>query len=70
IEYAEPLETYLIEHDVKSFDYSQFCNIKVIGKGGYAIVYSASYEGEVYALKSLNNNLALGYSEYKQLKNE
>ncbi|RIB03737.1 kinase-like domain-containing protein [Gigaspora rosea] len=37
---------------------------------GFAIVYSAVFDGKTYALKSLNNNLGLNDKEFKQFRRE
>jgi predicted Ser/Thr protein kinase len=42
---------------IKSFDYSQFSNLHLIGKGGFSFVYSVTFQGKEYALKILNKNL-------------
>ncbi|CAG8742481.1 12656_t:CDS:2, partial [Cetraspora pellucida] len=70
IEYSEQLKSYLNKYDIESFDYSQFQNIKTIGKGAYATVYSATFKEKVYALKSLDNNLGLDEREFNQLQRE
>ncbi|CAG8489607.1 10986_t:CDS:2, partial [Scutellospora calospora] len=69
-EYSEQLETYLKKYKIKQFDYLQCSDIKRIGTGGYAIVYSASFEGHKYALKSLNVNLSFEEKEFKIFKRE
>ncbi|CAG8508707.1 10729_t:CDS:2, partial [Scutellospora calospora] len=70
IEYSEHLEKYLEENKIKIFDYSKYNNLKYIGKGGFAVVYSATFEGKEYALKSINNNLGLSDKEFKLFKRE
>ncbi|CAG8809744.1 12521_t:CDS:2, partial [Cetraspora pellucida] len=70
IEYSEQLKSYLNKYAIKNYDYSQFQNIKTIGKGAYATVYSATFQEEVYALKSLDNNLGLDEREFNQLQRE
>ncbi|CAG8445552.1 10239_t:CDS:2, partial [Scutellospora calospora] len=69
-EYSEQLETYLKKYNIKNFEYSQCSDIKRIGKGGYAVVYSASFEGQMYALKSLDINLSFEEKEFKVFKRE
>ncbi|CAG8476640.1 6601_t:CDS:2 [Scutellospora calospora] len=44
--------------------------IKIIGQGGFAVVYSAIFQGKEYALKSLNNNITLDNKAFKQIRNE
>ncbi|CAG8670865.1 2073_t:CDS:1, partial [Racocetra fulgida] len=68
-EFSEQLEAYL-KNCIKSYDYSQFSDVEKIGVGGYAVVYSATFNGQTYALKSLNNNLKFGDKEFKQFKRE
>ncbi|CAG8560769.1 25079_t:CDS:10, partial [Dentiscutata erythropus] len=67
IEYTKELETSC---DVKHFDYSQFSDCKVIGRGGYSVVYSAIFEGQIYAIKSLKNNLSFDDKIFKNVKSE
>ncbi|CAG8433913.1 6744_t:CDS:10 [Scutellospora calospora] len=69
-EYSERLETYSKKHNIKNFEYSQYSDLKCIGKGGYGVVYSATFQGQQYALKSLNNNLNFGKKEFKNFKRE
>ncbi|CAG8808370.1 9610_t:CDS:2, partial [Racocetra persica] len=69
-EFSEQLEAYLKFHRIKFFDYSQYSDIKRIGEGGYAVVYSATFDGQTYALKSLNNNLRFEDKEFRQFKRE
>ncbi|CAG8724868.1 25884_t:CDS:2, partial [Dentiscutata erythropus] len=69
-EFSERLEAYLKSQTIKRFDYSQFRDVKRIGEGGYAVVYSAAFNGQTYALKSLNNNLKFERKEFKQFKHE
>ncbi|CAG8738724.1 16011_t:CDS:2, partial [Cetraspora pellucida] len=56
-EKACQLKSYLNKFNVKNFDYSQFHNTKIIGKGAFATVYSTVFQEKEYALKSLDNNL-------------
>ncbi|CAG8800358.1 16708_t:CDS:2, partial [Racocetra persica] len=70
IEYSEQLERYFEKYKIKKFDYSQHKNRKFIGNGGFAVVYSATWDDKEYALKSLNNNLGLNGREFKQFKRE
>lgn len=69
-EYSEKLKSYLVKYDITNFDYSQFCNVKIIGSGAYATVYSATFQEKEYALKSLKNNLSLDEREFNQLQRE
>ncbi|CAG8466706.1 6932_t:CDS:2, partial [Dentiscutata erythropus] len=69
-EYSKKLETYLKSHDIKCFNYSECNNLKRIGQGGFATVYSAYFQKREYALKSLNNNLCLDDDSFKRLRNE
>ncbi|CAG8736262.1 24549_t:CDS:2, partial [Racocetra persica] len=52
---SEKLEKLLEEKSIKRYDFSQFSNLKIIGRGGSAIVYTGVHKGEQYALKTLNN---------------
>ncbi|CAG8555585.1 4160_t:CDS:2, partial [Cetraspora pellucida] len=70
VEYSDQLMTYFKKYDIKIFDCSQHENLKVIGSGGFAVVYSTILEGEKYALKSLKNNLSLNHKEFKQFRRE
>ncbi|CAG8631567.1 11846_t:CDS:2, partial [Racocetra persica] len=47
----ELIETMLKEHEIERIDYLKFDDIKEVGRGGNAIVYSAKYSGEVIAYK-------------------
>ncbi|CAG8702463.1 5958_t:CDS:2, partial [Racocetra fulgida] len=58
IEYSKQLEKTLEGFGIRTFDYSQFRNTKIVGCGGSAVVYSAVFQGKKYALKSLKNNLS------------
>ncbi|CAG8572392.1 6505_t:CDS:2, partial [Racocetra fulgida] len=64
------LEKYLKDSNIKWFDYSEFSEPEIIGSGGCANVYSATFQGKEYALKSLKNNLSLDYKQFKQFKRE
>ncbi|CAG8587723.1 11869_t:CDS:2, partial [Cetraspora pellucida] len=70
MKYSEQLLSYFKENNMKYFDYSQHKNRKFIGKGGFAIVYSAILEGEERALKSLNNSFRFNDKEFKQFSRE
>ncbi|CAG8617247.1 6675_t:CDS:2 [Gigaspora rosea] len=63
LELTESIEQKLKELGVKMFDYVLFKELKYVGRGGYAIVYSAEYCGQQYALKSLGNTLRLENKE-------
>ncbi|CAG8756128.1 10417_t:CDS:2, partial [Gigaspora margarita] len=69
-EWAEMFEKGLKESNIKSFEYSLYNDIKLIGRGGSSIVYAASYQGKTYALKSLKRNLVLDVETKKTLINE
>ncbi|KAF0470041.1 kinase-like protein [Gigaspora margarita] len=71
LEYSKELEKYLKKKHIKSFEYSQCSNLKRIGRGGYAIVYEATFQGQRYAIKSLNNNLSFADKKiYQQFRHE
>ncbi|CAG8677922.1 8075_t:CDS:2, partial [Racocetra fulgida] len=67
---SKQLETSLKKYSVKCFDFSEFSDLVTVGGGGYGVVYSATFQGQTYALKSLNNNLNFGDKEFKQFKRE
>ncbi|CAG8446780.1 22904_t:CDS:2 [Dentiscutata erythropus] len=71
-EYSEQLEKHSEKYGAQKYDYLQFNILSIIGYGGSAIVYSATFqeEKEKYALKSLNNNLILNYKSFKKLARE
>ncbi|KAF0538384.1 kinase-like protein [Gigaspora margarita] len=69
--YSEELEKYLTnECKVKSYDYSQFSDLKLIGSGRFAMVFSANFQKRTYALKSLNKNLFLDEETSQTLARE
>ncbi|CAG8519931.1 23372_t:CDS:2 [Dentiscutata erythropus] len=70
MQYSEQLLSFFEDNNIKIFDYSQHKNRKFIGKGGFAIVYSAIFDGIKYALKSFNNNLSLNDKEFQQFSRE
>ncbi|CAG8769438.1 8591_t:CDS:2 [Cetraspora pellucida] len=70
IDYSEELLEYFEKNNIKIFDYSERKNLKRIGQGGYAVVYSVILEGKNYALKSLNNNLDFDHNQFRQFKHE
>ncbi|CAG8749165.1 13982_t:CDS:1, partial [Gigaspora rosea] len=69
-EQIKQLEIYLKEKNVKNFDYSQCKDLKQIGEGGFGIVYSATFQGTKYALKSLRKNLQLQEEDIRDFKDE
>ncbi|KAF0349247.1 kinase-like protein [Gigaspora margarita] len=69
-QYSKKLETSLKDHNIKYFDYSQYSDFKPIGSGGYADVHSAIFEGQIYAIKSLKNNLYLDDRLFKKVESE
>ncbi|CAG8474390.1 28196_t:CDS:2 [Racocetra persica] len=46
----------ITKDSIAEYGFSVFENKKVIGKGGFGVVYSAEYNGEKFALKSLDND--------------
>ncbi|KAF0483215.1 kinase-like protein [Gigaspora margarita] len=62
-ELTESIEQKLKELGVKMFNYLLFRELKYVGSGGYANVYSAKFYGQQYALKSLRNTLRLENKE-------
>ncbi|CAG8671891.1 8640_t:CDS:2 [Dentiscutata erythropus] len=69
-EYSEELERSLIKYKIDNFDYPKFNNKKIIGKGASAIIYSATFGGKTYALKSLDNYLHFDEKSFKKLIRE
>ncbi|CAG8849228.1 18070_t:CDS:1, partial [Gigaspora margarita] len=51
--------------NIKEFNYSLFNVNKKIGDSEFSLVYSANFSEEIYALKSLNNNL--DKNKFKQI---
>ncbi|CAG8667483.1 15938_t:CDS:2, partial [Gigaspora rosea] len=70
VAYSKRLEKYLNECKIQNFCHSEFSDHKIIGQGGFAVVYSTIFRGKKYALKSLNNNIILDNKAFKQIKNE
>ncbi|CAG8488933.1 5455_t:CDS:2, partial [Dentiscutata erythropus] len=70
VAYSKQLEKYLNEYNIRNFCHSEFSDHKIIGQGGFAVVYSVVFQGTKYALKSLNNNIVLDNKAFKQIKNE
>ncbi|CAG8482024.1 24998_t:CDS:2 [Dentiscutata erythropus] len=70
VNYSEQLDAYLKDKDVKVFDHSQFEDLIKIGCGAFGTVYSATYQGIGYALKSLKKNLKLEEKEFEDFKHE
>ncbi|CAG8520846.1 2197_t:CDS:2, partial [Scutellospora calospora] len=70
-EYSERLEKYLMnECGIKKYDFSKFIELRVIGEGGSAIMYSAKFQDETYALKSLRTNLHIPEKSLKKFIRE
>ncbi|CAG8768131.1 12618_t:CDS:2, partial [Racocetra persica] len=67
-ECSEQLEASL--EKVKKFDYSQFSDVRSIGSGKFAIVFSATFEDRKYALKSLHSNLQIDVRMIGRIKRE
>ncbi|CAG8443138.1 16318_t:CDS:2 [Dentiscutata erythropus] len=68
--YSYKLIKFLCDNNVKAFDYSRFSQLKCIQRGSLAMVFSATFEDKVYAVKSFNNNLEINQEEYKHLTRE
>ncbi|CAG8445272.1 1556_t:CDS:2 [Dentiscutata erythropus] len=70
--FSEQLDTYLKDNsDIKIFDFPKHeKNLKCIGKGGFANVYSTTFEGENYALKSFKQSEELDENEFKDFMKE
>ncbi|KAF0535458.1 kinase-like protein [Gigaspora margarita] len=69
-DYSDKLEKYLKSKEIRIFNYTQFNNLEKIGYGGFSVVYSSTFGGKEYALKSLNNNLYMDDKIFKQFKRE
>ncbi|RIB15101.1 kinase-like domain-containing protein [Gigaspora rosea] len=63
LELTEFIEKKLKELNVRMFNYLHFRELKLIGSGGYANVYSVKFYGKQYAVKSLRNTLRLEHKE-------
>ncbi|CAG8568798.1 23890_t:CDS:2, partial [Gigaspora rosea] len=63
-------EIALEEFGIRSFNYSQFCDLQLIGRGGSANVYSGNFQGKKFALKVLNTNLPMDDKTVKNLTRE
>ncbi|RIB15112.1 kinase-like domain-containing protein [Gigaspora rosea] len=70
LELTEFIEKKLKELNVRMFNYLHFRELKLIGSGGYANVYSAKFYRKQYALKSLRNTLRLEHKEVMSLIHE
>lgn len=70
IEYSEQLEIYFDKFSIKKYDFSQFEDIKVIGRGGSAIVYEATLLGKKFALKILEYNISMDRQSFEKTKRE
>ncbi|CAG8833857.1 43049_t:CDS:2, partial [Gigaspora margarita] len=70
--YLRQLEEYLNELKITRFDCSQFNfdDLKVIGQGGFAIVYFIELQGVNYAVKRLKNNIYIDDDTFKRIKRE
>ncbi|CAG8728699.1 21194_t:CDS:2, partial [Dentiscutata erythropus] len=70
--FSEQLDTYLKDKsDIKIFDFPKHeKNLKCIGKGGFGIVYSITFEEENYALKSFKQSEELDENEFKDFMKE
>ncbi|CAG8732751.1 31039_t:CDS:2 [Gigaspora margarita] len=68
--YPQQVEKLLKERNIKEYDYSQCENRKLIGHGGFSLVYSIVYHGTQYALKCLSSNMSYDDNPIKLLKRE
>ncbi|CAG8513780.1 19805_t:CDS:2 [Gigaspora rosea] len=68
--YPEWLKQELNKGNITFYYYSQFNNVKDIGKGGFGLISSADYNGTKFALKNLNTKEATRefVNELKQLR--
>ncbi|KAF0396848.1 kinase-like protein [Gigaspora margarita] len=69
-EYVAELERYFKSKTIECFEYSQFNIDKCIGSGGYAVVYLATFQEKVFALKCLRSTLSLSEKEIRSFKRE
>ncbi|CAG8850996.1 23697_t:CDS:2, partial [Gigaspora margarita] len=51
------IDAFLKTNNIKVFDYSDFKNHQEVDKGGSAMIYSANFQRQKYALKSLDDNI-------------
>lgn len=70
VNYFNELEKYLKDKDVKIFNRSEDDILKEIGKGGSAMVYSATFQGKEYAIKSIKLNIDFNKEEFTKFKRE
>ncbi|KAF0494222.1 kinase-like protein [Gigaspora margarita] len=68
--YSVKLVEFLHANNVRNFDFSQFSQVSYIQKGQFAMVFSATFENKVYALKCLNNNLYMDQETLRHLTRE
>ncbi|CAG8673288.1 23679_t:CDS:2 [Gigaspora margarita] len=68
--YSNDLETHLSTLKIKSFEFKKFRRIAIINRGSSATVYSANYQGNMFALKNLNMNLYFHEKEFKKFVRE
>ncbi|CAG8513844.1 1635_t:CDS:2 [Gigaspora rosea] len=68
--YSGILVKFLTEQKVKCFDFRSSSDLKYIGKGSFSTVSSVIFEGRIYALKSLNNNIQMNKTQLKQFTRE
>ncbi|CAG8706021.1 18709_t:CDS:2, partial [Gigaspora rosea] len=64
----QQVEELIVQYKIKEFDFSKHENRKKIASGGFSFVYSIVFEGNLYALKCINNNM--GCNAFKLLKRE
>ncbi|RIB22660.1 hypothetical protein C2G38_964235 [Gigaspora rosea] len=70
INYSSQLELFLNNYNIKRLDYSQFKDRRIIGKGGFGVVYSVIFQGKKYAVKTLKNNSYIDCKTFKRIKRE
>ncbi|GES99200.1 kinase-like domain-containing protein [Rhizophagus clarus] len=67
--YTKWLEKSIIDEHINYYEYSDFKNIRPIGRGSYGIVYRANWKNEhFFALKSFNNDNQTLEEIIKELK--
>ncbi|KAF0437567.1 kinase-like protein [Gigaspora margarita] len=69
-EFSRQIEAYLNGVGINKYEKSQSSDYKIIGRGGSAIVYKATLQGQVFALKNLNNNLSMSDESFKKIRRE
>ncbi|CAG8857079.1 28572_t:CDS:1, partial [Gigaspora margarita] len=60
----------LFDSEMKFFKYSEFNVYKIIRHGGYATVYSATFQNQKYALNCLNSRPTINEKDFSRMLRE